>query len=175
MINSKIETEDSLLSITKHCETLVQQTHRKAEQTLEFKLTKSRKTFLFNPPIPFEGSWMLELTNVEVYNSIFNITEENNKFELYKSPDSKSGGVSYEKVRDETERDLNISYITAVDLQDAIIGPIIIKEYREQVSKRMKYNEYMRILANYISSIFQDFEIFSEQKLIWLKMILDWF
>ena len=44
---------------------------------------------------------MLGLTSSEVYNSVFNITEENNK--LYKFLDSKSGGVSYEKVRDEIE------------------------------------------------------------------------
>ena len=28
-------------------------------------------------------SWMIGLTSLEVYNSFFNITEENNKFELY--------------------------------------------------------------------------------------------
>ena len=48
---------------------------------------------------------MISLTGLEAYNSIFYITEENNKFELYKYPDGKSVGVSYEKVRDETEKD----------------------------------------------------------------------
>ena len=79
---------------------------------------------------------MIGLTNLQVYNSIFNITKENIKFELYKLPDEKIGGVSYEKVRDEIERDLDISDITAVDLQDEIIGPIIIGKYREQVTKK---------------------------------------
>ena len=78
---------------------------------------------------------MLGLTDLEVYNSIFNITEENNKTKLYKFPDEKSGGISYTKVRDEIERDLDISDITAVDLQDDIIGPIIIEEYSGQVTK----------------------------------------
>ena len=41
MIRVKIESEDSRLSITKNCETLNEQTQRKAEETLEFKLTKS--------------------------------------------------------------------------------------------------------------------------------------
>ena len=49
MIRPKNETEDLLLSITKNCETLIEQTHRKAEQTLEFKLNKSRETFRFQP------------------------------------------------------------------------------------------------------------------------------
>ena len=78
--------------------------------------------------------WMLGLTSLEVYNSVFNITEENNKFKVHKFPDTKVGGVSYEKVRDEIEEDLSVSDFTATDLQDDVIGPIIIKEYREQVT-----------------------------------------
>ena len=63
----------------------------------------------------------------EAYKSIFNTTEENNKFKLYKFPDEKSGGISNEKVRDEIGKDLDNSDITATDLEDDIIGPIIIK------------------------------------------------
>ena len=55
MIQPKNETEDLLLSITKNCETLVQQTHRKPEETLEFKMTKQRETFHFIPPIITKG------------------------------------------------------------------------------------------------------------------------
>ena len=135
IIKPKNETENLLLSITKNCETLIEQTHRKAEETLEFKMNKSRESFHFKPPIQIKGDWMIGLTDLEVYNSIFNITEENNKFELYKFPDEKTGGVTYEKVRDEIEKDLDIEGITAADLQDDIIGPIIIEEYEEQVTK----------------------------------------
>ena len=72
----------------------------------------------------------------------------------------KSGGISYEKVRDETERDSDTSDNTATDLQDDIIGPNFIEEYRNQVTKKMKDYKYMLILAMYIDSIFQDCEIF---------------
>ena len=116
-IRPKSETEDLLLSITKNCETLNEQTHRKAEETFHFK-----------PSIQVKGDWMIGLTNLEVYNSISNVTEQNNKFELYKFLDEKNGGVTYEKVRDEIEKDLDIEDITAADLQDEIIGPIIIDE-----------------------------------------------
>ena len=177
MMTPKNETEDLILSITKNGETLIEQTHRKAEETLEFKMVKSRETFHFIPPIQVKGDWMIGLVDLEVYNSIFNITEKNNKFELYKFPDEKSGGVTYEKVRDEIERDLDISDITATDLQDDIIGPIIIEEYRKQVTKRMKDDEYMNILARYIGSVFQDFESFlrTEVDLIEddVKLVLD--
>ena len=114
MIRPKNQTEDLILSKTKNCETLIEQTHRKAEETLEFKMNKSKETFHFKPPIPIEGSWMISLTDLEVYNSFYNITE-NNKFELYKFPDEKAGGITYEKVRDEIERDFEISDFTAID------------------------------------------------------------
>ena len=90
-------------------------------------MNKSKETFHFILPIPIEGSWVIGLIDPKVYNSIFNITEENNKFDFHKFPDEKAGGITYEKVRDEIERDLDISDITATDLQDDIIGPIIIE------------------------------------------------
>ena len=160
MIRPKNETEDLLLSITKNCETLIEQTHTKPQETLEFKMPKPNETFHFKPPIQVKGDWMIGLTDLEVYNSIFNITEENNKFELYKFPDEKAGGVLYEKVRDEIEKDLDIEDITAEELQDEILAPIIFEEYKKQVTKRMNDEQYMNILAIYTSSIFQDFESF---------------
>ena len=77
---------------------------------------------------------------------------------LYKFPHEKSGGITYEKVRGEIERDLDVSDITTADLQDDIIAPIIIEEYKEHVTKRMKAVGYMKIVAGYISSVFQDFK-----------------
>ena len=159
MIQPRRETEGLLLSITKTCETLIDQTHRKAEETLEFKMIKSKDIFQFKLSVQVKGDWMLGLVDLEVYNSIFNITEENNKFELCKFPDEKFGGVSYTKVTHEIGKDLGISEITA-DLRDDIIAPIIIKECREQVTKRMKDDKYIFFLSGYTTSIFQDFESF---------------
>ena len=177
MVKPKNETEDLLLSITKNCETLIEQTHRKPEETLEFKMTKSRETFHFNPPIQVKEDWMLGLVDLEVYNSIFNITEENNKFKIYKFPEEKAGGITYRKVRDEIEKDLDIEDITAEDLQDDIIGPIIIEEYREQVTKRMKDDGYMNIIAKFTNSVFQDFESFLRTRIDLveddIKIVLD--
>ena len=177
MITPKNEIQNLLLLITKNCETLIEQTHRKAEETLEFKMVKSRETFHFKPPIQINGNWMIGLTDLEVYNSIFNITKQNNKLKLYSFPNEKSGGVTYEKVRNEIERDLDISDITATDLQDDITAPIFIEEYRKQVAERMKDGQYLNILARYTSSVFQDFESFlrTEIDLVEddIKLVLD--
>ena len=81
------------------------------------------------------------------------------------------------KVRVEIEKDLDIEDITAEDLQDDIIGPIIIEEYREQVTKRMKNEQYMNILAIYTRSVFQDFESFLRTQIDLIeddiKLVLD--
>ena len=46
MVRPKNGTEDILLSITKNCETLCEQTHRKAEEILEFKMIKAKEHFI---------------------------------------------------------------------------------------------------------------------------------
>ena len=174
MIRPQNQTEDLLLSITKNCQTLIEQTHRKAE-TLKFKMTKPKETFPFKPPISIEGSWMIGLTDLQVYNSIFNKSEENNKFELHKFPEDKIGGISYIKVRDEIEKDLDIEDITAADLQDDLMCPVIIEEYKKQVTKRMKDDKYMYFSSGFLVLYFKILKVFSEQKLVWLKMISNWF
>ena len=137
LIRVENRTEELLLSITKICETLIEQTQRKAEETWEFKMIKPRETFHLNSPTQIDGDWMLGLTDLEVSKSIFNITEENNKIELYKFPDEKAGGVSYTEVRDEIERDLGISDTTDADLQDDTIGPIFTTNNEQEEWKML--------------------------------------
>ena len=72
---------------------------------------------------------------------------------------------------------MDIEDITTADLQDDIIGPIIIEEYNEQVTKRMNDEQYMNILAIYTSSVFQDFESFLRTQIDLveddIKLVLD--
>ena len=53
-----------------------------------------------------------------------------------------------------------IEDITTRDLQDDIIAAFNIEENKEQVTKRMKDEQYMNILAISTRSVFQDFESF---------------
>ena len=84
MLKPKSGTENLLLSFTKNCETLIEQTKTKPQETLEFKKIKPRETFHFNPPIQIKDDWMIGLTDLEVYSSFLNITAENNNFEFSK-------------------------------------------------------------------------------------------
>ena len=72
---------------------------------------------------------------------------------------------------------MHILDITATELQDDIIAPIINKEYNEQVTKRMKDDKYMNIFAIYARSVFQDFESFLRTQIDLveddIKLVLD--
>ena len=85
---------------------------------------------------------MIGLLSLKLFNSIFIKTEENNNFELYKFPDSKIGGLSNEKFREEIEKDLENSDNTAIHFQVEIIGPRVIDEYRDKITKRMQGDKY---------------------------------
>ena len=155
MIRPKNQTEDLLLSITKNCETLFKQTQRKAEETLEFKMIKPRELFHFKPPIQIQGDWTLGLINLEVYNSIFNKTEEINKFELYRDTSAKFGFL---ELKDELEEILNISHITNEHVDDEILGPGIIDEFIKLSNEKKNRDGYMILIFGYSASSFRDFE-----------------
>ena len=155
MIRSKNETEDLLLSKTKNCETLIKQTHRKAQETLKFKMTKPKETFHFNPPIQTKGDWMIGFVDLEVYTSIFNITEENNKFEFYRDSSNKFGFL---ELKDELEKILNISHITNEHLDDEVLGPRIIDENIKLSNEKNISDGYTLLLYGYSISPFRDFE-----------------
>ena len=129
----KNETEDLLFSITNNCEALIYQTHAKLRKILEFKLTITRQTLFFEPPISITGYWMKRLTSFELYNSVFNITEEKNKFELYTDSFDE---FSFAELKDELEEILGLSDIKPTSLQLEIIGPRIVKAYKKLGSEK---------------------------------------
>ena len=148
------ETEDLLMSITKNCEKLVEQTHRKPEEILEFKKLKSREIFHFNPPTHTEGHSMLGLIDLEVYNSIFSITKENNKFELYTDTFDE---FSFEELKDEVEEIPNIPEITDDHSEDETLAPRIAETYWKLRLDKTSHDGYIILLMAYARSPFRDF------------------
>ena len=141
--------------INKICETLIHQTVTHLEETLEFKLTRPKETFDFNPPITIQGSWMMGLTSLEVNNSIFNITKHINKFELYTDT---FDDFSFVELKDELEEFLDISNITSEHLQDEIIGPRTISAYRKLETEKGPTDGYIIVIMGYARSLFRVFE-----------------
>ena len=155
MIHPKSGTDGLLLSKTENCEALTEQTHRKAEETLEFKMIKPKETFHFNPPIHIKRDWMLELTDLEVYNSIFNIRKENNKFELYTDTYDK---FSFEELKDQLEELLDNPNVTDDISEHETKGPRIIKTYWKLKSEKSSTDGCFILLMGYARSPFRDFE-----------------
>ena len=134
------------MSNTKTCEKLVEQTHRKPEETLVFKMLKPRETFHFKPPIRIKGDWMLGIIDLEVYNSNFNITKENNKFDLYTDTFDE---FLFLEIKDEIEEILNIPNITDSHLEDERLTPLIIDTYQKLRSDKSSHDGYIILLMGY--------------------------
>ena len=54
-------------------------THTKPQETLEFKMTKPKQTFHFDQDLIIPEKWLMGLVNLQVYNTVYNITDRNNK------------------------------------------------------------------------------------------------
>ena len=134
MIRPKNETGDLLLSITKNCETTIKPTHTEPQELLEFKLSIPRESFSFIPLISIEGCCMVGLTNLEVCNSFFQITEENSKLDLYRDSFDE---FSFSEIKHEIEDYPNI---TPELLEDEELGPHTIETYRK-ISMEKRYSD----------------------------------
>ena len=73
-----------LLLIEKHTNTLIEQTKKKPQGTLEFKSNEQMQPFSFNPPkkLVEKGKWLFTVSSFECTNSVFNINNENNWFPI---------------------------------------------------------------------------------------------
>jgi len=69
-----------LLNIAKSNLEIVDNTHSQPQETLEFKMNKQKESFSFDQPIDLPDKWMMGVTSLEVYNTVYNITEMNNEF-----------------------------------------------------------------------------------------------
>ena len=123
---------------------------------LEFELTKPSETFHFNPPVEGNEDWMLGLTSLEVSISVFNITEENNKFALF--TDLSDSDFSFSELKDKVAEVLSLSDSTIEDLEHEIYEPSNIKTYRKLSTEKSQTHGYYIILLIYMQSSFRDFE-----------------
>ena len=94
---------------------------------------------------------MIGLVDLEVYNSIFNITEENNIFELYTDTTDE---FSFEVLKDEVEEILFIPNITNNLLEGETIWPRIIKTYWDLRSNKSSTDGYIILLMGYARFFF---------------------
>ena len=74
--------ESLLLNIAKSNQKIVENTHSKPQETPEFKMTKQKESFSFDVRLHLNEKWMMGVTSLEVYNTVYNTTEKNNKLQI---------------------------------------------------------------------------------------------
>ena len=94
-----------LLNIAKSILDVVDNTHAKPQETLEFKMNKQSESFSFNIPLELPEKWMMGVTSLEVYNTVYNITSKNNSIQIQLTDEQ------IEKVGIDTQLAMNIEYL----------------------------------------------------------------
>ena len=77
--------ESLLLTIAKSNQEIVENTHSKPQETLEIKMNKQKESFSFDIPLDLPEQWMMGVTSLQVYNTVYNITEKNNKIKFFET------------------------------------------------------------------------------------------
>ena len=71
-----------MLNVAKSNLDFVENTLSKRQETLEFKMNKQKESFSFDVPLELPEQWMMGVTSLEVYNTVYNITPIKNKFKI---------------------------------------------------------------------------------------------
>ena len=79
----KNQNETLLLEMVKKLDEIEKNTHTKPQETLEFKMVKPKQTFHFSEDLIIPEKWLMGLVNLQVYNTVYNITDRNNKLSHY--------------------------------------------------------------------------------------------
>ena len=120
--------ESLLLSIAKSNQQIVENTHSKPQETLEFKMTKPKESFSFDVSLLLPEKWMMGVTSLEVYNTVYNITEKNNKLQII--------------LNDQQFKELNLDSGLLLFVEDLYVTyfskPYTPSEYNEFVEKANK-------------------------------------
>ena len=133
--------ESLLLSIAKSNLDIVENTLSKPQETLEFKMKKQKESFSFDIPLDLPEQWMMGVTSLEVYNTVYNITEKNNKFKLlYTEKMLKENDV-------DTQLVTNVEYLykTSGDIEK--IKKVIVNDNAEiKTITKTDYDYLMKII-----------------------------
>ena len=102
--------ESLFLSIAKSNLDIVENTLSKPQETLEFKMNKQKESFSFDVSLELPEQLMMGVTSLEVYNSVYNITNKNNSFQIQLT-DEQLNGI-------DTKLAMNIEYLHKTNQPD---------------------------------------------------------
>ena len=151
-IRVEIDSEALLLSITKNCEKLIKQTHRKPQETPDFKLTQTRKTCSFKTVL------ILVLTLDDCINK-FRSTQLQKKIINCTFIQIFLMSFHLQNWKMILQRFLVSQFFFLPKLlQHEVVGRRIIKAYEKLGSKKLGTDGYITFLLGCARSSIQDFE-----------------
>ena len=103
VINDK--KDSLLLGLAKSNMDIVESTLSKPQETLEFKMKKQKESFSFDVPLELPEQWMMGVPSLEVYNTVYNITEKNNKLKIFLKD------VQLKSLNIDTQLVINVEYL----------------------------------------------------------------
>ena len=142
--------ESLLLNIAKSNQEIVENTHSKPQETLEFKMTKQKESFSFDVPLQLNENWMMGVTSLEVYNTVYNITNSNNKLEIV--------------LNDQQLKELNLDSELLVSVEDL---------YKAYFVKPYKYNEFIEKVDKLITNSYSKKKKLTRVDFTYLTMIIE--
>ena len=141
--------ESLLSSIAKSNLDIVENALSKPQETLEFKMNKQKESFSFDIPLDLPEQWMMGVTSLEVYNTVYNITEKNNKFKiLLKDEQLKSLNV-------DTQLVMNVEYLYKIsDVKK--INTFMVDSYSKNKKLTRKDFDKLKEIINQINQNIKD-------------------
>ena len=142
--------ESLLLSIAKSNLDIVENTPSKPQKTLKFKMNKQKESFSFDIPLDLPEQWMMGVASLEVYNTVYNITEKNNRLKiLLKDEQLKSLNV-------DTQLVMNVEYLYKAFDNIEKINYFIVDSYSKNKKLIKKDFDHLKKIFNQINQNIKD-------------------
>ena len=130
-----------LLSIAKSNQEIVENTHSKPQETLDFKMTKQKESFSFDVPLELNEKWMIWVTSLEVYITVYNITNSKNKLEII---------LNYKQLEN---INIILNNIKELNLDSELL--VFVEDlYKSYFVKSYKYSEFIENVNKRITNSF---------------------
>ena len=102
-------------------------------------MTKQKESFAFDVPLELPEKWMMGVTSLEVYNTVYNITEKNNKLEILLSKQQ----LEEHRVDTELVPNIHLLYKTSDDKFIEKTNTLITNSYTKKKKKltRKDFNQ----------------------------------